>query len=250
MPRLTAHARRALIEERRQQILTAAAAVFAEKGFDRATISDVARAAGLADGSIYNYFRDKQDLLVHLPHQFIRPPVEALRAARGTDTPATAEALLQGMAQNIVNVITQNRELARVLFTSIPFVDQDLRVEYMRQVPLYALEALEEYITAQQAAGVFRADLDAAIAARAFPGLMLFFLLVQEILQPPKLPRFEYAEVLPQVVQIFLHGVIAAEPTPSALAQKTDSKRRAPARKLRAQKSPARRTRKHSITVE
>jgi TetR/AcrR family transcriptional repressor of mexJK operon len=250
MPRLTAHARRALVEERRQQILTAAAAVFADKGFDRATIRDVARAAGIADGSIYNYFRDKQDLLVHLPHQFIRPPIEALRAASSADQSLAPEMLLQSMAQNIVNVMTQNRELARVLFTSVPLMDEDLRAEYMRQVPLYAFEALEKYITTQQAAGVFRADLDAAIAARAFPGMMLFFLLVQELLQPPNLPRFEYAEVLPQVVEIFLRGVTASGPTPSALAQKTVSKRNAPARQLRTQKPPARIKRKHRIAVK
>lgn len=54
----------AITEARRTQILDAAVHVFAEKGFHKATIRDVAQAAGVADGTIYNYFKNKQDLLV------------------------------------------------------------------------------------------------------------------------------------------------------------------------------------------
>ena len=43
-----------LIQARRDQILKAAVAVFAEKGFQKATIRDVAKMAGIADGTIYN----------------------------------------------------------------------------------------------------------------------------------------------------------------------------------------------------
>lgn len=221
MPRLSYHARRALEQERRQQILTAAATVFAEKGFDRATISDIARAAGLADGSIYNYFRDKQDLLVHLPGQFLQPRVQIVRAAAAATTPPPApDVVLQTVAESIVEIITQNRELARVLFTTVPLMDEKTRGEYMRQVPLSAIEPLEMFIRAMQDAGVFRADLDPAITARIYPGMMLFFLLVQEILQPPGMTRFDYAAVLPQVTEIFLRGVIQ----PSAPARKRKSK--------------------------
>lgn len=215
MPRLTAPARRALAQERRQQILTAAASVFAEKGFDRATIGDVARAAGMADGSIYNYFDDKQDLLVHLPHQFLQPPIQAVQAAVTADPTPDPEVILRTVAQNIVNVVTQNRELTRVLFTTVPLMDEKLRAEYLRQVPLYAVEALESYIKAMQTAGVFRSDLDPTIAARILPGMMLFFLLVQEILMPPGVSRFEYDKVLPHVTGIFLHGVLE-DPAPAS----------------------------------
>ncbi|MBI4672798.1 MAG: TetR/AcrR family transcriptional regulator [Chloroflexi bacterium] len=241
MPRLTAPARRALVRERRQQILAAAATVFAEKGFDRATISDVARAAGVSDGSIYNYFRDKQDLLVHLPRQFMQTPIEAVQAAIAKPgTPLAAENVLQFAAQNIVNLIIQNREIARVLFTTIPLMDDKLRAEYMRQVPLYAFETLEGFIKAQQAAGVFRADLDPAIAARIFPGMLLAFLLIQEILQPPDMHRFEYDQIIYTVVQVFLRGVTVPEKAAPDIAPKPHTKA----------KSTPRQARKQEITVE
>src|SRR5262245_60547056 len=55
-----------LVAARRTQILDAATRVFASKGFNRATIRDVAQDAGVADGTIYNYFANKTDLLFGL----------------------------------------------------------------------------------------------------------------------------------------------------------------------------------------
>ena len=69
---------------RRSHILEAAAGVFAEKGFHRATIKDVARAAGVSDGSIYNVFENKMALLLSL--------LDPLAAASDPARPSPAEA--------------------------------------------------------------------------------------------------------------------------------------------------------------
>src|SRR5215471_8133084 len=54
------------IDRRREQILAAASRVFARQGFHRSTVRQVAQEAGIADGTIYLYFRSKQDLLLAL----------------------------------------------------------------------------------------------------------------------------------------------------------------------------------------
>lgn len=53
-----------LIDARRNQILDAATTVFAQKGFHGATIRQIAQEAGIADGTIYIYFKTKTDLLI------------------------------------------------------------------------------------------------------------------------------------------------------------------------------------------
>src|SRR5260370_6955322 len=53
-----------VITARRKQILDAATQVFAQKGFHRATIKEIARVAGIADGTIYTYFASKTDVLL------------------------------------------------------------------------------------------------------------------------------------------------------------------------------------------
>lgn len=53
-----------LIDAQRNQILDTAITVFAEKGFHKATIKDVAKVAKVADGTIYNYFENKTALVL------------------------------------------------------------------------------------------------------------------------------------------------------------------------------------------
>src|SRR5204862_945310 len=52
--------------DKRARILDAAIKVFAERGFHSATVAEIARAAGVADGTIYLYFKGKDDLLLRL----------------------------------------------------------------------------------------------------------------------------------------------------------------------------------------
>jgi TetR/AcrR family fatty acid metabolism transcriptional regulator len=59
-------------EARKEQILRAAEQVFAQKGFQEATVSDVARKAGLSDATIYEYFPSKEELLFSIPGQTAR----------------------------------------------------------------------------------------------------------------------------------------------------------------------------------
>ena len=56
-------------EERKGQILKAAEQVFAQKGFYDATVSDVARQAGVSDATIYEYFSSKEELLFTIPDE-------------------------------------------------------------------------------------------------------------------------------------------------------------------------------------
>lgn len=213
MPRLTTVARDALVEERKQQILAAAVQVFSEKGFDGATIRDIAAAAGIAEGSIYNYFKNKYDLLVHIPRQLAQPALDAFSMAstQAATNEHPPEELLTFVASNMLNIVSQNREILRVLLTSLPIMDDQLRAEYIDQVPVYAMELLERYVADQQAAGNFRVELDPAITARAFPGMLLFFAFIQELLQPPALPRLDYEKIISSVISIYMHGVLTAK---------------------------------------
>lgn len=66
MPRITPARRR----QRENGLLDAARAVFADRGFEAASIADIARRAGVSDGLIYRYFRDKRDILTAILEQF------------------------------------------------------------------------------------------------------------------------------------------------------------------------------------
>ncbi len=65
-------------EARKEQILKAAEKVFAKKGFHEATISEVAREAGLSDATIYEYFSTKEELLFSIPRETTRRGMERM----------------------------------------------------------------------------------------------------------------------------------------------------------------------------
>jgi TetR/AcrR family fatty acid metabolism transcriptional regulator len=65
-------------EARKEQILKAAERIFARKGFPEATISDVAKEAGVSDATIYEYFSSKEELLFSIPGETTRKGKEML----------------------------------------------------------------------------------------------------------------------------------------------------------------------------
>src|SRR5262245_15266352 len=84
-------ARKVAPQARRQAILDAALDVFAERGFEAARLDDVAARAGVAKGTLYLYFRDKEALFEELVRGAVSPIIEAAsRAASAPDVPAHA----------------------------------------------------------------------------------------------------------------------------------------------------------------
>src|SRR5258705_10630232 len=78
--------------ERREAILAAALEEFSTSGFAATRLDDVARRAGVAKGTIYLYFRDKETLFQELVRATLSPVVGAIEAARMADLPARAVA--------------------------------------------------------------------------------------------------------------------------------------------------------------
>lgn len=75
--------------EKRHLIISAAQEAFSDLGFDRARISDIARRAGVADGTIYLYFKSKDELLISLFEERVAPAMEVIEqhVAQGAQDP-------------------------------------------------------------------------------------------------------------------------------------------------------------------
>ena len=154
---------------KREAILRAATDVFAGRGFFNAQVADVARAAGVAAGTVYLYFRSKDDLLVSI---FERTMREALTDGQ------QAVASLRDPAE-------RRRRLARLHLARL---GRDRNLAIVFQVELrqstkfmerFSSTLLREYlgliraaIADGQAAGVFRGSLNATAAAKMFFGAL------------------------------------------------------------------------------
>jgi TetR/AcrR family fatty acid metabolism transcriptional regulator len=69
--------------DKHQRILDAAIKVFAQKGFFQSKVAEIAREAGVADGTVYLYFKNKDDLLVSIFEVKMREVISRFRKSIG-----------------------------------------------------------------------------------------------------------------------------------------------------------------------
>src|SRR3954465_12430512 len=154
---------------KRDAILRAAIDTFASRGFFNAQVADVARAAGVAAGTVYLYFRSKDDLLVSIFERTMRETLAQGQAAvAAIDDPAER---LRLFARLHLGMLGRDRNLAIVfqieLRQSVKFMERfssTLLRDYLGQIRA----AIED----GQRAGLFRDDINATTAAKIFFGAL------------------------------------------------------------------------------
>jgi len=109
--------------ETRDRILDAAARVFGRHGYAAGTTNRIAEAAGLSVGSLYQYFPNKDAILVELVRRHVREgtaAVEAALAAAIRDDPGDVEALLAAVVDAAIATHAGDPALHQVLFEESP----------------------------------------------------------------------------------------------------------------------------------
>ena len=198
--------------DRRRRILDAAVSVFARKGYFAARVSDVAKKAGVADGTIYLYFQDKQDILVRLFDEVMSEHVvQAREAVRALPS---APERLRTIAERHLTVLGENRDLA-VVFQ----VELRQSTRFMERFTASWLhdyfELLDEVMEQGQRDGSLRADINRRLAAK-----MLFGALDETVtswLLAEK--RYTLKDLAGPLVDLFLRG--AAPPVRASRVRPT-----------------------------
>src|SRR5436305_3173336 len=109
--------RRSATSDKRTRIMDAAIKVFAERGFHSATVAEIARAAGVADGTIYLYFKSKDDLLLRLFDEKMTQLLAEAKAALAEERDAPAR--LKRFIQLHFSLVEKNPDLASVLVVEL-----------------------------------------------------------------------------------------------------------------------------------
>jgi AcrR family transcriptional regulator len=158
--------RAAKAEERRNAILKAALDEFSERGFAAARLDDVARRAGVAKGTIYLYFKDKEALFQELVRFQIGPVVGALETVLASELP------LKVIVDNALDIFvreiygTHRKQVLRLIISEGPRFPA-LAEFYYREVLAHILKA----VRARLARAVERGEIDGDELVR-FPQLL------------------------------------------------------------------------------
>jgi TetR/AcrR family fatty acid metabolism transcriptional regulator len=155
--------------DKRARILQAAVKVFAERGFHTATVAEIARAAGVADGTIYLYFKSKDDLLLRLFDEKMTELLEDARAALAAEKSAPAK--LRRFIQLHLSQVERNPELASVLIVELRQSAQFLKAADRNKLAAY-VDLIAEVVKAGQEAGELVDLVSPATAKRAIFGAL------------------------------------------------------------------------------
>jgi AcrR family transcriptional regulator len=167
-----------LAAARRTQILDAATRVFARKGFNRATIREVAQDAGVADGTIYNYFANKTDLLFGLLDRLNDTERRPASLARATEAPAEDVGdAFRAYVRERVEALWSHADLLRAVLPEL-LANPEMRARYHDEVIAPTMALGEGALRALVANGTLR-DLDVALTTRVVAGSVLGLMVLQ-----------------------------------------------------------------------
>ena len=186
--------------DKRDALLRAAIETFAARGYFNAQVADVARTAGVAAGTVYLYFRGKDDLLISI---FEKTMKEAIAAGRdsiaGLDDPL---AQLRTIARLHLDRMCRDRDLAVVfqveLRQSTKFMER-FSATHLRDY----LGIIRDVVAKGQTTGAFRRDVNPTLAAKLLFG-MLDEMATNWILSKR---RYSLANESEAIVDLFVRGV-------------------------------------------
>jgi TetR/AcrR family fatty acid metabolism transcriptional regulator len=189
-------------EEKRQRILRAAIDEFARKGYFSARMADVAKAASVADGTLYLYFEGKEHLLISIFDDVLSRSVAQLREQLAQlDDPI---AKLRAMIRLHLETLAEDRSLAHVLQIETRHSRQFMSLLTRGRLGEY-FDLIRAIIEEGQKVGVFRRELSPGLATNIIFGavdeLVNSWLLSEE---PGDLARLDGP-----LMDLLSHGMVA-----------------------------------------
>jgi TetR/AcrR family transcriptional regulator, fatty acid metabolism regulator protein len=156
--------------DRRKQILKAAVEVFAERGFHRTRVSDIAKRAGVAYGLIYHYFDSKDDVLNSVFDENWAVFIKVLRELEANKD-LTAISKLQSIAALLIDALRIAPTIIQVIIQEISRSDRFVQAKKLTAFQ-DAFAVVHSIIVGGQAAGELKRTIDPQVGAYVFFGAL------------------------------------------------------------------------------
>lgn len=198
-------------QEKRRKILDAAVEVFAERGYFGARVADLAKAAGIADGTVYLYFKSKDELLITLFEERTEEVLTHLRSQLDRLTGPVER--LRAFIHYHLRLAVDRPKLMQVLTIEVRQSARFLK-EYKPDGFRHYLNVLSSILVDGQQAGVFRDDTDPRVFRRALFGavdeLAREWLLAKgdRPLLDPSLPPLDPETSAERLFEFLLRGLV------------------------------------------
>ncbi|MEM1241410.1 MAG: TetR/AcrR family transcriptional regulator [Cyanobacteria bacterium P01_H01_bin.26] len=186
-------------------ILSGAFEVFTTHGYASASMTRIAKAAGVSKPTLYSYFQDKEGLFVALVQQLMHKSDQMIFALpAGGKMPASPQVVLRKMASSMLSTTTNNKPFLTLMRLIIGESEQfpALAQTFVREISKPMLERLSAYLAAHPQ--LTFADPD--IAARMFSGAMVHYLILQEMMGGKDIMPLECDRMVNGLVDLMMAG--------------------------------------------
>ncbi len=187
------------------KIIQAATKVFAKKGFFNARISDIAKEAKVADGTIYLYFNNKYDILISVFEEEIGSLIEQVKKLLATEN--DPRKMLEIFAKKHLTVMKKNKNLAEVIQIELR-QSAKLIKDYRNNKFSEYINIISSIIKLGQEQSIYRSSIQPGIAKRAFFGALDE---ISRIWTVGMTTKYTVEETTEQVLDIFLCGILEPE---------------------------------------
>jgi len=192
-------------ENKHQKIIQAAVKVFAEKGFYNARVSEIAKEANVADGTIYLYFKNKDDILISLFEEEFGKIVENMRQEVGKEKDPLQK--IRRFAILHLSIISKQQQLAEVLGVEVRQSSKFMK-EYVNKPFIEYLNLIRSIVIEGQERGLIRKDLTPGVMKRALFGA-LDEMARYWVLSAKK--KHSISEAAVQISDVFIRGMMSEE---------------------------------------
>jgi TetR/AcrR family fatty acid metabolism transcriptional regulator len=188
--------------DKHNKIITSATKVFAKKGFFNARISDIAKEAKVADGTIYLYFNNKFDILISVLEEEIGKIIVQIQKA--IENEPDANNMLKIFVSKHLSAMKSNKYLAEVIHIELRQSDRLVK-EYRNNTFKEYVNLISEIIQRGQQQKIYRDDILPGIAKRAFFGALDE---VTRVWTDSDGTNYTLEETTDQILSIFLSGLM------------------------------------------
>ncbi|MFS0574938.1 TetR/AcrR family transcriptional regulator [Sporosarcina sp. 179-K 3D1 HS] len=183
-----------------KQIVDAAVIVIAENGYHQAQVSKIAKEAGVADGTIYLYFKNKEDILINVFQEKMAIFISELEQILKRDH--SVSEYLYAFIENHFRILHEDRHLAIVTQLELRQSNKELRTRINNVLREY-LALLDQILKRGIENGELAADLDVRLARQMVFGTMDETLTTWVINDQ----KYDLLELSPKVHKLIMHGL-------------------------------------------
>ncbi len=155
--------------EKYHKIIEAATKVFAKKGFYKAKISEIASEARVADGTIYIYFENKDDVLICLFEEQMKAVLDNMVIQLSAEDNCVKK--FEKFALTHLQLVEQNKNMAEIIQVEVRQSSKFMK-EYKNDPFVQYLELIADIIRQGQKEGIFKKEIIPGVAKRAFFGAL------------------------------------------------------------------------------